>query len=239
MEPILIYGYPSGSSMALVAALEWLGQPYRLCRVDMLGEMRDPAYRRLNPRVETPVLITDDGRVVTETMAIALWLEARDDARRISFAPRSAQTDRMHQLMGFVNTGFTGAFTSLWAALEMQTPDPARQALLRDIGKDQVTERHDRLEEMIGPGPYLVGDRPSLADALLIGVARWAAYHQITEASGWPRLTALRKRLEDDPAVQYATALETGEPATGNGACRGHVALQDLITRFGAQLETA
>ena len=41
MEPILVYGFPAGSSMGLVAALEWLGKPYRLCRVDMLGEMRE------------------------------------------------------------------------------------------------------------------------------------------------------------------------------------------------------
>ncbi len=47
--------------MGLVAALEWLGRPYRLCRVDMLGEMREPSYGRINPRHETPVLITDAG----------------------------------------------------------------------------------------------------------------------------------------------------------------------------------
>ncbi len=35
------------------------------------------------------MLITDQGRVLTETMAIALWLEARDPERRISFAPGS------------------------------------------------------------------------------------------------------------------------------------------------------
>ena len=50
MEPILIYGFPSGSSMGIVDALEWLGKPYRLCRVDMLGEMRDSSYARINTR---------------------------------------------------------------------------------------------------------------------------------------------------------------------------------------------
>ena len=100
MEPILLYGFPAGSSMGLVAALEWLGKPYSLCRVDMLGEMRDPSYARINARHETPVLITDAGRVLTETMAIAAWLEARDSERRISFAPLSPEADRMHQLIG-------------------------------------------------------------------------------------------------------------------------------------------
>ena len=134
MEPILLYGFPPGSSMGLVAALEWLGKPYRLARVDMLGEMREPSYARLNARHETPVLVTDDGRVLTETMAIAAWLEARDTDRRISFDPRSPEADRMHQLMAFVDTGFTGAFTPLWVALEMAEPDPAHQEALRRFG---------------------------------------------------------------------------------------------------------
>ena len=119
MEPILIYGFPAGSSMGLVATLEWMGRPYRLCRVDMLGEMRDPSYKRINPRVETPALITDHGDVLTETLAIAAWLEARDTERRISFDPLSREADRMHQLMAFINTGFTGVFGPLWAAMEM------------------------------------------------------------------------------------------------------------------------
>src|SRR5262249_42963618 len=131
MEPILLYGFPAGSSMGLVAALEWLGQPYRLARGDMLGEMRAPPYAPINARHEPPVLITDDGRPLTETMAIAAWLEARDTERRISLDPGSPEADRMHQLTAFVNTGFTGAFSPLWAALEMSQPDPAQQEALR------------------------------------------------------------------------------------------------------------
>ena len=62
--------------MGLVAALEWLGQPYRLSRVDMLGEMRTPPYGRLNPRFETPVLIAAEGHVITET-----WRSPRTSRR--------------------------------------------------------------------------------------------------------------------------------------------------------------
>uniref|UniRef100_UPI002FC91404 glutathione S-transferase family protein n=1 Tax=Bosea sp. (in: a-proteobacteria) TaxID=1871050 RepID=UPI002FC91404 len=205
MEPILVYGYPAGTSMGLVAAFEWLGQPYKLCRVDMLGEMREPAYTRINARVETPALITDQGRPLTETMAIAAYLEARDTQRRISFDPLSAEADRMHQLMGFLNTGFTGAFTPLWVALELPEPDPNYEAVLRRFGREYVIERHDKLEAMIGDGDWLVGNKHSLADGLLAGVARWLEYHEVAELSRWPKLQALRQRVETDPAVVYAT----------------------------------
>lgn len=233
MEPILLYGFPSGSSMGLVAALEWLGKPYRLCRVDMFGEVREPSYRRINPRVETPAFITDEGRVLTETMAIALWLAARDSDKRISFDPMTPEADRLHQIMAFLNTGFTGAFSPLWTALEMEMDDPAEKALLRRIGSEAVIERHDRLEEMIGETEFLVADHPTLADAVLVGVARWLDFHEVARPDRWRKLAALRGRLERDPAVIYATSLEKGDQAPGSGACRGHVPLAEVIQRFG------
>lgn len=235
MEPVLLYGFPAGSSMGLVAALEWLGKPYRLSRVDMLGEMREPSYKRINRRVETPALITDRGDVLTETMAIAAWLEARDTERRISFDPLSREADRMHQLMAFINTGFTGAFGPLWAAMEMQSPNPAMQSALREWGSEGVIERHDRLEEMIGDTRFLIADHLTLADGILIGVARWLDFHQVADRSRWPKLAALRTRIESDPAVIYATALENGEMQSGNGACKGHVELTEVIERFGSK----
>lgn len=233
MDPILLHGVPAGSSMGLVAALEWLGKPYRLCRVDMLGEMREAAFARVNARHETPVLITDGGLALTETMAIAHWLEARDVERKVSFDPASREADRMHQLMAFVNTGFTGAFGPLWSAWEMEPPEPDYQAALRRYGLEEVRARHNKLEAMIGDDLYLVGERPTLADAVFVGVARWLDIHQIGDASRWPRILKLRKRLESSPAVEFALAIEDGSRPRGSGACLGNVDLKEVIAKYG------
>lgn len=229
MEPILIYGFPAGSSIGLVAAPDWWGQPFRLCRVDMLGEMREPAYRKLNPRVETPVLVADEGQVLTETRAIAAWLSARDPERRISFDPLSPEADPMHQMMAVVNTGFTGAFTPLWTALEMDPQNPGVQSVLQEVGRAAVIERHDRLEEMLTESPYPVADRHTLADAVLIGVARWLELHQVADRGRWPKLNRLRERIEAQPAVRYGLALEAGHEATTGGTCHEHVVLADIL----------
>lgn len=238
MEPILLYGFPAGSSMGLVAAFERVGQPYRLCRVDMLADMKNDAYASINGRQETPALITDEGRVLTETMAIAAWLEARDTQRRVSFDPRTPEADRMHQLMAFVNTGFTAAFSPLWVALEMASPKPELQATLRDFGRKAVADRHDRLEAMIADTDFLVGDRLTLADTTLIGVARWAEFHQAIDGADYPKLAALRRRIEADPAVRYALAVEDGEKPAGSGTCLGHIPLAKVIERFAAPAQT-
>jgi glutathione S-transferase len=229
MEPTLLYGFPLGSSMGLVAALEWLGQPYRLSRVDMLNDMKSPEYRRLNPRGETPVLLTGDGRVLTETMAIALWIEARDTERRVSFTPGTQEADRMHQLIGFLNTGFTAAFTPYWVALEQEDASPEHKAALRRFGWDAVNERHARLEEMIGDSPYLLGDHPTLADGVFIGVARWADFHKAPEPGAFPKVEALKARLMADPPVAFAQARENGKTPPGSGACLGQVPLDELL----------
>ena len=162
MEPILVYGFPLGSSMGLVAALEWLGQPYRLSRVDMLADMNSDAYGRLNGRRETPVLITDDGRVLTETLAIAGWLEARDVERRISFDPMhacgrpDAPADGLpeHQLyrrvqpvVGCVRTGVGEPRLSR---------DPAGSWPQGSRPTSCPAGGHDRRS------PFLAGDRPTL-----------------------------------------------------------------------------
>lgn len=228
-EPIFIAGFPLGSSAGLVAAFEWLGQPYHITRVDMLGEMRTDAYKRLNGRVETPVLITDEGRVLTETMAIALWMEARDAERRISFTPGTPQADRLHQYLAFLNTGFTGAFSPLWAALEAEDASEGEKQTLRKFGRSLVALRHTQLEAMIGDSPYLLGDRPTLADAVFVGVARWADFHQAVDPRDYPRLHALRQRLEADPAFRFALAVEEGRPAIGGGAMKGMVPLEQVL----------
>lgn len=229
MEPLLVYGHPLGSSMGLVAALEWLGQPYRLTRVDLLKDLRTEAFLRLNPRAEAPLLITDRGEPLTETMAIALWLEARDTERRISFAPGSRQADLLHQYIAFLNTGFTGAVSPYWMALETPDATPAQLDAWRVLGRRMVNERHRKLEEMIGDSPYLLGERPTLADAVFVGVARWADFHQAIDPAAYPKIAALKARLHADPAVRFAVALEDGEPATSM-ALKGHVPLAELAS---------
>jgi glutathione S-transferase len=235
MEPTLIYGHPLGSSMGLVAALEWLGQPYRATRVDLFTEIHTDAYRKiLNGRGEAPVLITDKGEPLTETIAIGLWLEARDQERRISFAPGSRQADLMHQYMAFLNTGFTQAFAGYWMAMESKDVDQQDLEAWRRLAHRLVNDRHAKLEAMIGETPYLLGDKPTLADAVFVGVARWADFHQAIDPAAYPKIAALKARLHADPAVRFAVALEDGETPPGSGALKGHVPLDQLLAPVAA-----
>ena len=72
-----------------------------------------------------------------------------------------------------------------------------------------------------------------MADGVLIGVARWLEFHKVAEPGRWPRLHALRQRIEADPAVQFGIAIENGESPAGSGAMLGHIPLAEVIETFG------
>ncbi len=215
--------------MGLVAAMEWLGRPYRLSRVEMPADMLTDDYARINPRRETPVLVKPDGSLLTETIAIVQWLSGGDVDRRISFAAGSDAADRLTQYIAFLNTGFTAAFVPYWAAMEAEDASEDDRIAWRRLGHSLVNDRHRKLEAMIGDTDYLLGDRPTLADAVFIGIARWADFHQAIDPADYPRITALKKGLAADPAVQFATAIEDGETPPGTGAMLGQVPLVEIV----------
>jgi hypothetical protein len=64
--------------------LEETGLPYRVHALDhTAGELDSDAYRRISPFRQAPV-IDDDGFVVAESAAIALWSRSRRSARTTS-----------------------------------------------------------------------------------------------------------------------------------------------------------
>lgn len=227
MEPVLFYGVPQGCSFGSIVALEWLAQPYRLCRISMPDDMQGPLYARLNPVRETPVLLTVDGHALSESAAILQHLVARDSQHRLGHAPGTAEADRLNQTMSYLTTTFFAAFSPLWTAYEMPE-DPPVQAMLRQLGRAQVAKAHAQLDALLGTNDWLAGDKRTIADAYFIGLARWADYHRAVDRSDYPSLARHFHKLEADPAVVFAHAIEAERPAVSGGGFRGHVTLAEL-----------
>src|SRR5688572_33420441 len=84
--PLLFYGVPSGCSFGSIVALEWLGQPYQLSRIEMPDVVSSDDFKRINPVGETPTLRTAAGDFISESVAILNHIGALDLDRQLTFA---------------------------------------------------------------------------------------------------------------------------------------------------------
>lgn len=235
MTPTLFYGVPQGCSMASLIALEWLGAPYALSRIEMLEHPWPEAYtRHINPLNLTPAYITPEGAVITESQAILLHLAARQ-GHQLGYAQGTPEYDRLTQILAYLNTDFFASFAPLWAAYEMAT-DPPRQQMLRELGLPQVAAACKHLDGLLATREWIDGgSKKTVADAYLAAVARWAEYHSVLQVDAYPHLHAHLSELRADPGVVFADAIEHGRPATGSGGFQGHVALDAVVKQLGTR----
>lgn len=236
MHPVLFYGVPQGCSFGSIVALEWLGQPYQLCRIEMLEQPWDPLYAQVNPLLQTPSLLLENGETLSESLAILLHLAARAPDTPLGPRQGTGEFDRLNQMLAYLVSDFFSAFNPLWLAYENAELNDQQRALLRAVGQEKVAQACAYLERLLGERHWLLGARRSLADAYLAGVARWAEYHRLFDLPHhYPHLARYLERLASEPAVRFATAIEQGEAASGSGACKGHVSLAHLRPRLAGE----
>jgi glutathione S-transferase len=233
MEPVLFYGVPHGCSFGSIVALEWLGQPYRLSRIDMLAP-KDERYARINPKHQTPTLLLESGEALGEGLAILSHIAARDLGQRLGYLQGTRAFDRLNSVLSFLHTEVHGAFSPAWTAFKLPDDATKEKEMLRSLARAQAAKAYAHLEHMLADRPWLAGDVRTVADAYLVGVARWGEDLRLFDLKReYPRLHAHLQKLESDEAVVFAYAIEDKKPATSEGFL-GHVTLADLQPRLAA-----
>lgn len=70
--------FRSSTSYRLRIALAWKKLPYEPVYTSLPGmKHKDPAYLKLNPQGLVPALVSDEGKVYTQSMAMIEWLDER------------------------------------------------------------------------------------------------------------------------------------------------------------------
>jgi maleylpyruvate isomerase len=165
------------------------------------GEQRAPAYLALNPQGLLPSLVTDDGAVLTQSLAILEYLDevAPEPALLPSDPVLKAQVRAVAQavacdihpvqnlkvLQRLRDLGLAEEQVQAWAAATIEEGLDAIDKLLADQ-----------------PGPFAFGDAPTLADLCIVpqlGNAR-----RFGVEVRWPRLLALEAACLELSAFQNA-----------------------------------
>jgi len=163
-----LYQFPeSGNSRIVRLVLAEKNLAFERVNIDVLkGENRTPEFLKLNPRGKVPVLVhsTGDGDVVLyESTVINEYLE--DVFREPSLMPPTAAGRALMRLfIHLYDTEVSPISGPLIIESLLKSEDQRRPDF---IGQQQAKTRAvlARVVEMMGTGPYLVGESYTLADA--------------------------------------------------------------------------
>ena len=135
------------------------------------GEQLSAAFRAINPRATVPVLVTDEGTVLTENMGIAAYLEARcPEPPLMGRNPDEKGLVLMWNAIVEQQGGLPIAETlrnSHPAFKDRAIPGPSNYAQIPELaqrGKDRVARFYDLLEARLTESRFLAGDEFTLAD---------------------------------------------------------------------------
>ncbi|MBV1703542.1 MAG: glutathione S-transferase N-terminal domain-containing protein [Hyphomicrobiales bacterium] len=196
---------PGACSLGIHVMLEDIGAPYELARVDFAKRQNfGPEFLALNPKSRVPTLVRDDGSVLTEYPAIALWLGLSRPRAHLLPEDVEGRVRAMEAVEYLVSTvhmlGFTRIFRSERFAARPEDHDWAKER-----GREVVRQGFEVIAGTLGDKDWIAGDY-SVADPTLFYCAFWA--HKRLNMDCPPAITAHYRRMLARPAVTRALAGE-------------------------------
>jgi glutathione S-transferase len=174
-EPSLKLCYsPGACSIGIHILLEEIGKPYSAVEVN-LGKKQHHSddFVAINPKSKVPVLIREDGSVLTEFPAIAIWLARANPQSRL--LPDDIFNEaKIIEIMDYVVStlhmqGFTRIFRPGYFA-------PGIGSDHREVIEQgrRIAARGFEIIDRFLSGRRFLHDELSIADAALFYVERWA-----------------------------------------------------------------
>ena len=203
-----LYYSPGACALASHIALEEAHADYDAVRIDLAkGEQRTPAYLAVNPAGSTPALVADDG-VLTENLAI-MWYVAATHPEAGLLPPDDApfEVARMHRVNGFLGSALHPAIGKVLFARPPLEGEARTRALEPALAKYDIVEHH------LLQGPWVLGERYTIADGYLSVFTRWLRLADLLDAERFPKLNAHLTLVQSRPCVQKALHMEGLHPA--------------------------
>jgi len=197
---------PGACSIGIHLLLEEIGKPYSLARIDLRsGAQFEPDYVHLNPKSKVPALLRDDGTLLTEFPAIAVWL-AKSNPEKNLIAPDLEGEVRTLELIDYVVSslhmqGFSRIFKP-----EKFAPSESDLETVRTTGREIITAGLKNISNELGSKDFFIGDRLTIADCALFYLLFWVSDR--VKMAVPANLEAYYQRLKSRPTARKVFADE-------------------------------
>jgi glutathione S-transferase len=187
---LTFYHSPNSRSSGTLFLLEELGAPYDLHVLDIRkGDQRQPAYLAVNPMGKVPGIKHGDA-LVTEQVAILLYLA--DTFAEAKLAPSLSDPLRGPYLRWAVF--YAACFEP---ALSDRVAKHEPSAMMSPYG--DFDTMLTALRSQLAQGPYILGERFSVADVLWGSALRWTTMFKLVPET--PDIMAYVERVNGRPAA--------------------------------------
>lgn len=196
-----LYFNPSVCSLAPHIALREAGLKFDLVKVDIRAHtVADGSdYYQINPKGYVPVLMLDNGELLTEGSVISEYIADLNPAANLAPPVGTMARTRLREWMAFISTEVHKGFGPLF--------NPSMPEELKTMARTKLGGRLDWIVKQLGDKPYLTGDTFTIADAYLFTVLGWGKWTGVDTAP-WPTLVSYVERIAARPKVMEAMAAE-------------------------------
>lgn len=206
---LTLYYAPNTCSLASHIALEDTGAEYELRRIDFrTTEQQSTDYLRINPKARVPALATSRG-VLTETPAMLVFIAQSYPGAKLApledpFAFAELQSFNSY-LCSTVHVAHAHRMRGYrWADEQTSFADMKRKV------PQSVGGCFALIEGILLKGPWVMGDRYTIADPYLFTLAQWLEADGV-DVSRLPRVIEHRSRMAERPSVIKAIAEELAQ----------------------------
>ena len=181
---------------------------YAAVPVDLVaGAQRSAENLDVNAQGFVPTLVLEDGTALTQSLAILQWLDDAHPEPR--FWPVDPVAKARATAMALVVVADVHPLNNLRVLKRLESQFGADADAKNDWYRHWVAEGLAALEAMAGPGPFLGGDAPGVADICLVPQLYNARRFEV-DLSPYPRLVAVDAVANALPAFRAAAPERVG-----------------------------
>lgn len=204
---ITLYYHRGACSTSNHFALEEAGVAYQAIEVH-LDRRDDPIaikVRELNPMAMTPVLVLDDGAILTQNAATLAYIADLAPEKKLLPARNTIDRAQAESWLSFVASDLHPTIIEcIYKALPTTEEEKERTNALYD---KRVARRLKVLEDRLAERDYILGDRYSVIDGYALVVMNWSVPAQVS-LDPYPHIRAYMERLEARPAIRRVREAE-------------------------------